>query len=252
MLRSKLFKRKSEKIASGQLSLLTDLFNEIEVIVDENKDEEIPEDLEILPRKKSGKNKNHIRYGLVEKETIQEHLLSEEEQVCSVCGDKLRMITSQIAYTELVYHRDYYERIIHKQGVYECVNKCAPNNEGPHGDSIIVKAPVSSPLLPKCCASPSLIASIACDKFEKSLPLYRQETAFEEIGIKLTRQTMSNWMIKLYDMYLNRIMEYMWKEIKKSHLLLIDETRVEVLNHSTHSPSSANSYIWVAIMCYRT
>lgn len=33
---------------------------------------------------------------------------------------------------------------------------------------------------------------------------------------------------------------------KKSQLMLIDETRVEVLKHPDHKPSPSNSYVWVA------
>lgn len=105
--------------------------------------------------------------------------------------------------------------MIHKQAVYECVKKCEPISEGPHGDTQIIKASIPKALLPKSCVSPSLMASIVYNKFEKSLPLYRQETEFNELGVGLTRQTMANWLIRLNDLYLKQVIEYMKKRAKE-------------------------------------
>lgn len=77
---NKLYKGKSEKTPSGQLRFYAQLFNEVEAIDDANNDEEVQEEIKIEPkRKKKGKNKKHINYGVVEKETIIEHELPEDE-----------------------------------------------------------------------------------------------------------------------------------------------------------------------------
>ena len=44
-------------------------------------------------------------------------------------------------------------------------------------------------------ASAGLLAFIATAKFCDALPLYRQEQQFAQLGVELSRRTMSDWMI---------------------------------------------------------
>jgi transposase len=45
-------------------------------------------------------------------------------------------------------------------------------------------------------ATPSLLSQIIACKYQFGLPLYRQETMFSDIGIELSRQTMSSSMLR--------------------------------------------------------
>jgi len=49
--------------------------------------------------------------------------------------------------------------------------------------------------IPKRIATPSLLSQIISCKYQFGLPLNRQETMFSYIGLDLSRQTMSSWML---------------------------------------------------------
>ena len=48
-------------------------------------------------------------------------------------------------------------------------------------------------------ASPEAIAHIMVQKFVMASPLYRQEQELNRSGIQLSRQTMSNWILRAAD-----------------------------------------------------
>lgn len=63
---------------------------------------------------------------------------------------------------------------------------------------VVVKvAPPPPALIPKSYATPSLVAQIIINKFQFALPLYRQETLFAGLDIPLSRQTQSQWLLKV-------------------------------------------------------
>ena len=79
------------------------------------------------------------------------------------------------------------------------------------------------------------------------IPLYRQEQEWNRCGINLTRQTMSNWLIKATFDWLEPIYDVL-KEILCTHKVLhVDETSLQVLREPDKPPES-KSYMWL----YRT
>jgi len=50
--------------------------------------------------------------------------------------------------------------------------------------------------IPGGIATSSLLAHVIVDKTANALPLYRQSEDYKRIGLNLSRQTLSNWMIK--------------------------------------------------------
>jgi len=60
----------------------------------------------------------------------------------------------------------------------------------------IKTAPLPPQPIPKSNASPGLLAHITVSKYQDALPLYRQETILQRIGVELPRSTLSQWMIK--------------------------------------------------------
>lgn len=103
---------------------------------------------------------------------------------------------------------------------------------------------MKEPVIYKSFASPSLLSYIIDNKFNKALPLYRQEVMFNQMGLKLSRQTMANWMIKLHDEYFRTIASHMHKVLLKSQYLHGDETSVQVLK-APHQKATTKSYMWV-------
>ena len=64
------------------------------------------------------------------------------------------------------------------------------------GESYILQAQAPVPVMKKSMAAPSTVAYVMQEKFEKSVPLYRQEQYWKGQGVELRRSTMANWIIR--------------------------------------------------------
>lgn len=84
-------------------------------------------------------------------------------------------------------------------------------------------------------------------KYVESMPLYRQEQSFQRLGIELSRQTMANWMIRCYNIWLSLIYEGFKFHLIKRDILHTDETELQVLNEPGRA-TGTRSYMWL----YRT
>ena len=96
-------------------------------------------------------------------------------------------------------------------------------------------------------ASPETIAHIAVQKFMMASPLYRQEQEWKQKGILLSRQTMSNWLLKASKGWLEPLYEKMRQKLLEHSVLHVDETVVQVLKEPGRAAQS-KSYMWL----YRT
>jgi hypothetical protein len=111
----------------------------------------------------------------------------------------------------------------------------------------IIKAPVPKPVIKGSFASPESVAHIMTQKFVMGVPLYRQEKELERQGIKLSRQTMSNWLIKCSEDWLELIYNRLHEKFLEREVLYADETMFQVL-HEQGREAKQRSYLWV----YRT
>ena len=220
----KLFGSSSEKtVLPDQISL----FDEIEIESTPIKTE--PKLEEVTYKRKKKNNKRGIDISSLPAVT---KIYDLENKNCPDCGEPLRKIGENIR-KELVYYPARYEVIEHVQYVYTC-DKCEEDSL----KSRIFKADMKAPVIYKSFASSSLLSYIIDNKFNKALPLYRQEVMFNQIGLKLSRQTMANWMIKLYNEYFKRMTDYMHRILLQSEYLHADE-----LCKSLHNSSYVNNYI---------
>jgi hypothetical protein len=80
-----------------------------------------------------------------------------------------------------------------------------------------------------------------------AVPLYRQEQEWNRCGIELSRQTMSNWLIKATFDWLEPIFDSLKEMLCLRKVLHADETTLQVL-HETGKPAQGKSYMWL----YRT
>lgn len=92
--------------------------------------------------------------------------------------------------------------------------------------------------------SASTITWLIHQKFELSIPLYRQEKEWEALGLRLSRATMSNWLLIVYRDWLVHIVHRLKLELLKQRYLHIDETHVQVLKEPGRKNTS-DSYMWV-------
>ncbi len=113
--------------------------------------------------------------------------------------------------------------IDHYRETYEC-RSCRKN-----GTPYMEKAPVPYPPVLHSLASASTITWLIHQKFELSIPLYRQEKEWEALGLRLSRATMSNWLLVVYRDWLLHIVHHLKLELLKQRYLHIDETHVQVL-----------------------
>ena len=167
--------------------------------------------------------------------------LPESERICPQCGDTMRGIGVD-ARRELKLIPARVIVLEHAAHTYAC-RRCGNN-----GNMVpFVKAKAPNALLSGSLASPSLVAHIAAQKYSNAMPLYRLENGFRYEGVNISRQTMSNWVVKCSEVYLEPVYELFKKYLLKEAVLHADETTVQVLREPGRAPQT-KSYEWV----YRT
>jgi hypothetical protein len=80
-------------------------------------------------------------------------------------------------------------------------------------------------LLKNSIASASLAAEILYQKFFLSLPIYRQAQAYENFGFIISRQTMSNWIIRFSFGFFGPIYDYLQRLMLKTPYHQCDDYR---------------------------
>ena len=234
------FGASSEKSVQGGLEQLN-FFNESEITSDILVPE--PELVEVekhFRKRKNMVNENDIPDNLPV-ETI-EHELPADEQICPECDGNLHVMGTETLRRELKLIPAKAVIVEHVRKVYACRN-CEKDECGVP----IVKAPVANPVIKGGFASPEAVAQIATQKFVMAVPLYRQEQEWSRCGIDLSRQTMSNWLIKATFDWLDPIYEALKEILCLRRVLHADETTLQVLREDGRSAES-KSYMWL----YRT
>ena len=161
---------------------------------------------------------------------VVEHRLPENELTCSACGSKLVEIGKEVRVREDVYY------------TYACKN-C----EQETGEANIVKAVKEPSLLPGSFASAEAVAYLATQKFVMYSPLYRLEQEFNRQGLRLSRQTMANWLLNISEKWLRPVYDTLREQLCREPVLHADETTLQVLKEPGRS-STSKSYMWL----YRT
>lgn len=111
----------------------------------------------------------------------------------------------------------------------------------------VVKAPREKGIIPGSFDAAEAITHIMTQKFVMGCPLYRREQELNRRGIQLSRQTMSNWLLRATEDYLTPIYDRLHRELPKRVVLHADETTLQVLHEEGKAPQS-ESFMWL----YRT
>ena len=146
--------------------------------------------------------------------------------------NKLKIIPAQMVVEQHVYYG------------YACRKRSEIADEG--CETPVVRAPHEKSVIPGSFATAEAIAHIMTQKFVGS-PLYRQEQELNRQGISLSRQTMSNWILKASETYLTPVYEQLHRELLTRDVLHADETTLQVLHEPGKKPQT-DSYMWL----YRT
>ena len=241
LARHKHFGASSEKSEDGLVEQLSFLFNEADVFSAVEKETE--RNVTVVAAHQRHKQHEYTLDSIPEGiETRQvEHRLEGEDLVCPQCGDTMAEIGKEVVRTleiipaKMVVREDVYY-------TYACQTCNKEDIETP-----VVKTPREKNIIPGSFATPEAIAHIMTQKFVMGSPLYRQEQEINRKGIKLSRQTMSNWILKATEDYLPPVYEQLQKELLTRDVLHADETTLQVLHEPGKKPQS-DSYMWL----YRT
>mgnify|MGYP000963232576 CR=1 FL=1 len=190
-------------------------------------------EVKIQNKKKKG-HKDKITKALPT--TIVEYTLTGDELICDKCGGHLSEMKKEIR-KEFKLIPAQVQIVEHVRHVYVCR---ACDKEGV--DSNIIRAEMPNPVLRNSLASPSMLAYIMSRKYVDATPLYRQEQQFKKYGLKLSRQTLANWMIKASQQHLSKIYKRMHEDLVQREFLFADETVTEVL-HEPGREATVDSYM---------
>lgn len=236
--RQQKFGASSEKTPdAAQVSFFNEAEAEAALAGEEPALEEI-RDTEIRRKKSVGK-KAQMTEGLPT--VVIHYTLSDDEQVCPQCEGDLHEMKTVVRreLTVIPARIDVIERVQH---VYTCRACEKEDTKTP-----VVYAPMPAPVLANSVASASLIAQVMSKKYVEAIPLYRQEQQLQRYGYDLSRQTMSNWVVRSSDLWLRPLYLKMKEELVRKDVLHADETPLEVI-HDPGKDGTASSYMWV----YRT
>ena len=99
------------------------------------------------------------------------------------------------------------------------------------------------PVMKKSMAAASTVAYVMQEKFQKGVPLYRQEEYWKGQGIDLRRNTMANWIIRSSKWFVP-LWNAFREELLKCDIVNADETRCHVLKEDGREAKQM-SEMWV-------
>lgn len=110
-----------------------------------------------------------------------------------------------------------------------------------HCEDGVTIAPLPKSIMPKCQATPGALAHMMVSKYMDGLPLYRQATIFERMGLPWTRNLLCNWTMRCGEA-LKPLYQLMHQDLVRSHYAQVDETPVQVLQQP--KGQSQRHFMW--------
>ncbi|MDF2614067.1 MAG: transposase [Clostridia bacterium] len=211
-------------------------FNEAEIETRENAPEPTLEDVVSYRKKKFKGQREELLKDLPREKRF--CTLVEEDRFCERCNSELHSIGEEFVRTEIEFIPAKVRVIDYYRETFEC-RSCRKK-----GESYIEKAPMPYPVIQHSYASPSTVAWVIHQKYEMAIPLYRQEKEWETLGVKLSRATMSKWIMAAYRDWLSPVIHLLHQKLLEEKYLHCDETPVQVLQE-TGRKNTTDSYMWV-------
>lgn len=162
-----------------------------------------------------------------------EHDIDEAEKICS-CGCKMHVMKELVSEQyDIVPAR--FQIIENVRFVYGC--RCGEKPK---------TTPVPAMIIPRSQVTPSFLATVAVQKFEDALPLYRQAKIFKNrFGVPFTDTTLSSWMIKGSEA-IKPVIDLLKLRLLENEYIQADETTLQVLKEANRK-ASQKSYIWLGV-----
>ena len=235
-LTRKLYGRSTEQTSSLGIEGQMSLFDEAETSADPKSSEPEMKDVASYRRKKYPGQREELLKDIPHEKKL--CTLAEEDRFCQTCGSPLVSVGEEFVRTEIEFIPAKVRVIDYYRETFEC-RSCRKN-----GRQYMEKSPMPDPVILHSYASPSTIAWVIHQKYELAVPLYRQEKEWADLGVNLSRATMSNWILASYRDWLSPVVELLKKELLTQKYLHIDETPVQVLGE-TGRKNTTDSYMWV-------
>jgi transposase len=158
--------------------------------------------------------------------------LPEEQKVCQETGIKLVKIGEEVSH-----------KLAHKPGSYYIKETVRPKYANPKKSEEGIKiANLPESLLNRCQADDSFLADILVKKYSDHLPLYRISEILSRDKIEISRQLLSQWVLRSTKA-LKPIYDEMQRQILASGYVFIDESPVKMLDPG--AGGSKLTYMWV-------
>ena len=225
------FGKHSEKLSiiDGQMSF----FDEAEVTYDASCKE--PDIEEVIPvKKKKAKGQRELDLKDFPVDVLPSYSISEEELNSFFGKGNWRRMPDE-TYKRLRHEPESWTVELHTVEVYV-------GTDGDHQDEFL-RGKRPKELLRNSIVTPSLLASILNVKYVNSSALNRVAQEFERNGVNISKQTMSNWIIRCADKYFAPFVERMKQELLKLPVTQSDETPTQVIKDSEHP--NTKCYMWV-------
>lgn len=226
LLRRHVFGKKSEKVvetstvvASASSQLVIDTVCPLPIV-------KAPQ-----PSKEStpSKPKGHGRQQLPKHLPVERVEIKPEQTSCA-CGGELKPIGEETSRVLEYVPASYFIRELARVKV-----ACRKCQEG----VVIADAPARP--IEKGLAGPGLLAHVLVSKYVDHLPLNRLEDIASRHGVELSRQTMSDWVVRCAAEF-QPIVEAMKKKLLASPALHTDDTPIQVLNPG--KGKTHRGYMW--------
>ena len=220
---------------------LSYLFNEPECMARENAPE--PDMEEVAVKAHARKARRAVQEKLPEDIEVEvlEKTLCEEERVCPQCLGQMNDIGKDVSRRLKIIPARFVveETHVHKYACKHCQEQDITTP--------VKAARTEPPVIKGSIATAEAIAHIMTQKYVMYSPLYRQEQEYLRAGVPLSRQTMSNWLLRATEDWLEPICGAMREILLNREVLHADETTLQVL-HEPDKPPQSKSYMWL----YRT
>ena len=214
----------------GQLSF----FDEAESCCDLSVPEPAAE--EVLPSRRNHKKKGQRETDLKDfpEEILPPYQVSTEELDTFYGAGNWRRMKDE-TYKRLRHEPESWTVEVHTVEVYV-------GTGGDHQDEFL-RGKRPKDLLRGSIVTPSLLASILNVKYVNSSALHRVEQEFQRNGVNISRQTMSNWIIRCAEKYFEPFVDRMKQELLSLPVTQSDETPTQVIGDSDRPNSKC--YMWV-------
>lgn len=193
------------------------------------------------PRKKADRSRRVVDESNLRREVKRSELPAEERR-CPETGVELIEVGTKVT-KELDYRPGELVLVEHHQVIYGP----APEIEKERRIEPLL-APPPAMAVEGVTASAALLAWLLCQKYVLHLPLYRQEDAFARLGVRLSRKTLCDWVLKAAFL-LAAIAREIERQIRAGPVLQLDDTPVKCRHEQERSGRKKikQSYLWVFV-----